>query len=200
MLFTADTWPGLASGAITVTFRAWSRSRAKVGAHHKVGDVVLEIDRIDRVAVGSITTADARRAGFDTRQAVIRMLERRAELDHDAVIYRVEFHRVGSFRAITGADEATPGAEELAAVAIRLEQLDRASRVGPWTTTTLRAIADRPGTVSTELAHELGRERPAFKLDVRKLKRLGLTESLTVGYDLTPKGTAVLRHLEGPTP
>ena len=34
-----------------------------------------------------------------------------------------------------------------------------------------------------------------FKTDVRKLKELGLTESLEVGYRLSPRGEAVLRAL-----
>jgi hypothetical protein len=38
----------------------------------------------------------------------------------------------------------------------------------------------------------VGRERPAFKTDVRKLKRLGLTISLDVGYRLSPRGEAFL--------
>jgi hypothetical protein len=38
----------------------------------------------------------------------------------------------------------------------------------------------------------MGYDRPAFKLDVRKLKRLGLTESLEVGYRLSPRGRAYL--------
>ena len=46
--------------------------------------------------------------------------------------------------------------------------------------------------VSTALAELLGRERPALKTDVRKLKRLGLTESLEVGYELSPRGRAFL--------
>ncbi len=41
-------------------------------------------------------------------------------------------------------------------------------------------------------AGELGRERLPFKADVRKLKRLGLTESLDVGYRLSPRGRAYL--------
>jgi hypothetical protein len=36
-------------------------------------------------------------------------------------------------------------------------------------------------------------ERQAFKLNVRKLKELGLTESLEVGYRLSPLGEAFLR-------
>jgi hypothetical protein len=35
-------------------------------------------------------------------------------------------------------------------------------------------------------------ERAPFKLDVRKLKRLGLTESLEVGYRLSPRGRAFI--------
>jgi hypothetical protein len=38
----------------------------------------------------------------------------------------------------------------------------------------------------------MGRERLAFKTDVRKLKALGLTESLPVGYRLSPRGEAWL--------
>jgi hypothetical protein len=32
----------------------------------------------------------------------------------------------------------------------------------------------------------------SFKRDVRKLKELGLTESLEVGYRLSPRGAALL--------
>ena len=44
-----------------------------------------------------------------------------------------------------------------------------------------------------DLADELGRERLPFKTDVRKLKNLGLTISLDVGYRLSPRGEAYLR-------
>ncbi len=48
--------------------------------------------------------------------------------------------------------------------------------------------------MSTELAAEVGRPRPDFKLDVRKLKKLGLTHSLEVGYELSPRGEEFLRR------
>ena len=35
-------------------------------------------------------------------------------------------------------------------------------------------------------------ERMAFKADVRKLKELGLTHSLPVGYEISPRGRAYL--------
>ena len=71
----------------------------------------------------------------------------------------------------------------------RLQRLDTASKVGPWTAQTLDIIRRRPGVVSTLLAAELGRDRFPFKADVRKLKRLGLTHSLDVGYQLSRLGS-----------
>jgi hypothetical protein len=59
----------------------------------------------------------------------------------------------------------------------------------------LRAIEARPGVLAAKLARSLGRPRDEFKRDVRKLKNLGLTFSLEIGYRLTPKGEALLASL-----
>jgi DNA-binding IclR family transcriptional regulator len=61
---------------------------------------------------------------------------------------------------------------------------------GPWTATTLDVIGRSPGTVSTVLADEVGVDRATFKRRVRQLKELGFTESLEVGYRLSPRGEA----------
>ena len=45
---------------------------------------------------------------------------------------------------------------------------------------------------AADLAATFGRETQPFKLDVRKLKNLGLTLSLEVGYRLSPRGEAYL--------
>ena len=73
--------------------------------------------------------------------------------------------------------------------------MDRRARDGAWTRATLRAIAARPGVLAAHLARSLGRPRDEFKRDVRKLKNLGLTFSLEIGYRLTPKGQALLAQL-----
>jgi hypothetical protein len=70
----------------------------------------------------------------------------------------------------------------------RLDRLDGASSHGAWTAATLAVIAERPGVRAADLAASLGRERAPFKLDVRKLKALGLTLSLDIGYQLSPRG------------
>jgi hypothetical protein len=56
----------------------------------------------------------------------------------------------------------------------------------------LAAINAEPGRRAGDLAAAAGRETLPYKLDVRKLKALGLTISLPVGYRLSPRGGAYL--------
>ena len=71
--------------------------------------------------------------------------------------------------------------------------LRRASSAhGPWTRATLAVIAANPACRAADLAAALGRERDDWKRDVRKLKELGLTISLEVGYELSPRGQLTL--------
>ena len=84
--------------------------------------------------------------------------------------------------------------EKVAEIDRRLDRMDRAADT-PWTRETLRLIAARPGIVSTELAAGMGLERLYFKQRVRRLKELGLTESLEVGYRLSPRGQTYLEAI-----
>jgi len=110
-------------------------------------------------------------------------------------VWRVDFVYRGRDDRIERREQAELGPDDLAQLRARLDRLDRASPSGPWTRTTLRLIERYPGVVSTALARHAGQERPAFKLNVRKLKELGLTESLEIGYRLSPRGEALLRAL-----
>jgi hypothetical protein len=83
--------------------------------------------------------------------------------------------------------------DEVARVATRLARLDAASRRGPWTMTVLHLIARRPGVRAADLAASTGVDTKWLKGNVRKLKELGLTESLAVGYRLSPRGRVFLR-------
>ena len=70
--------------------------------------------------------------------------------------------------------------------------MDARSAHGPWAWATLAAIAERPAVRAPDLAASFGRETAPFKTDVRRIKALGLTHSLPVGYELSPRGRAVL--------
>ena len=69
----------------------------------------------------------------------------------------------------------------------------RLERWGPWAIEYLETIARQPGVRAPDLAAGFGMETHAFKLRVRRLKELGLTESLRIGYRLSPRGEAFLR-------
>jgi hypothetical protein len=77
----------------------------------------------------------------------------------------------------------------------RLARFDAASRSGAWTQAALLLIARRPAVLASRLAKELGQATVEFKRNVRKLKELGLTESLEVGYRLSPRGCRLLELL-----
>jgi hypothetical protein len=187
MLFRQADLAAIAAGEVTVAFRRWKRPMAKAGGRQQTAVGVLAFDSVDRV--DDITPADARRAGFPDPAAAWAMLRGR-----DGDLYRIAFRLAGPDPRIALRENAALTQADRADIAARLARLDRASSHGPWTEATLRAIADAPGTRAADLAERFGRERLPFKADVRKLKALGLTESLEVGYRLSPRGRA---YLEG---
>jgi hypothetical protein len=192
VLFSADAWPGLADGSITLTFRAWTSPQARAGGRYRVGGMLLEATDVRQVTVGSITDDEARRAGAADAAAV------RARLklaDADQLVWRVELLHVGQDDRIERRNAGALSPDEVSDLRARLDHLDRRSSTGPWTRSTLRLIEKYPGVVSTVLARHADQERPVFKLNVRKLKEIGLTESLMTGYRLSPRGEAVLRAL-----
>ena len=198
MLFSIDAHAGVASGEITVTFRRWTRAQVKVGGHYKVGDAVLEVDAVDQVRVRDISDDDIPRAGEADRAALHARLKRGTKhpVTDDEIVWRIAFHPTGLTDARTLLAASSDLTDDDVAVINRsLDRLDRAAAGGPWTRAVLALIDERPGVVSTELAAIRGMERAPFKLDVRKLKKLGLTDSLEVGYRLSPRGRAFLDRM-----
>ena len=183
MLFPNRMHDGLRDGSITLTFRNWKRPQAKVGGRYRTGGGDLVVESIESVRSGEITDADARRAGSSST---------RPHCDGRCAGATTSRCCASPFAASNR--HARPPAPSLDDEEIdrRLDRLDSSSATGPWTRATLDVIARRPAVRAGDLAAELGRERLAFKADVRKLKRLGLTESLDVGYRLSPRGRAYL--------
>jgi hypothetical protein len=183
----------VADGTVTLTFRRWKRPQVVAGRTYRTAAGRIVVDAIDVVDPARIATGDARRAGFATRAELL------AELrgTDDLPTYRIRFHAADGPdpRAELAADGALD-AVEVEVIRGRLDRLDRASSHGPWTIAVLRAIAARPATRAADLAASFGRETQPFKHDVRKLKNLGLTLSLEVGYRLSPRGDAYLAAVD----
>ena len=190
MLFRPSTLKGIADGKVTRAYRKWDRPRVKVGGRQRTPAGVVAFDAVEPVARDSLTDDDARAAGLADLDELLQLVDRRTE----GTIYRIDLRLAGPDPRVA-LRRSVPGSAELAELRRRLDRLDRASRHGPWTLAVLRAIGDNPGLRAADLAATFGRERDPFKLDVRKLKELGLTESLRPGYRLSRRGQAVLDEL-----
>jgi len=190
MLFPPATLSAIAEGRVDLAFRRWDQPRVKPGARQRTGIGVIGFESVEPVAREQVSREDARRAGFASRDELLAFLDRRAT----GTIYRVRLQLVGPDPR-TVLRELLPDESETAEIDRRLTRLDRASRQGPWTRAVLEAIGAQPGVRASDLASQFGRERMPFKLDVRKLKELGLTESLKIGYRLSPRGQAILARL-----
>jgi hypothetical protein len=190
LLFQKRFHEGLVSGAVTVTFRRWEKPHVKVGGRYRCHPIgVLEVDAVETVRAGDIDEADARRAGFADREELLEYLRGRGRLDARTEVFRVALHHGGDGDRVSIALDDRLTREDVAAIRARLARLDRDA---PWTARTLRLIARHPRVAASRLAARLGRETLPFKVDVRKLKKLGLTQSFEVGYELSPRGRAYL--------
>jgi hypothetical protein len=190
MLFGKELWERLADGTVTVAYRRWKRPTVTEGGTLRTAVGVLAIDEVVAVPEDSLTEADARQAGY----ASLDGLRRTFRPGPGRRLHRIAFHHVGADPRERLREEAV-GDEELAGLAARLDRLDAAGADGPWTRSLLGAIDRWPGLGSGDLAERLGDDRPRLKRRVRRLKELGLTESLPTGYRISPRGRSAIARL-----
>ena len=189
MLFTKPFKERIRRGELTLTFRRWKRPQAKPGGLYKLPpEGAVRVTSVDVVEASDITDAEAKLAGHADRAETLAALGA-----GDSAIYRVAFEYVapGQIPAPTH-----PPADE---IIDRLHATDRRAK-RPWAVATLSLIANNPARRAADLAATLGFETAPFKANVRRLKALGLTESLEVGYRATDLGQDVLQALQSESP
>ncbi len=186
MLIPKPHLDGIRDGKVDLIFRRWTRPSVKSGGTQLTRIGRLRLGTVAIVTLRTVSEAEARRAGYASRAELLSRLR-----DGEGDVYRIEVAGVEADPRVA-LRAAKPSPAELADLVARLDRLDRASSHGPWTTQTLALIAANPAVRAIELAARVGREKLPFKVDVRKLKALGLTESLEKGYRLSPRGAAVL--------
>lgn len=190
MLFKAPVLNAIAEGRVTCAFRRWRRPTVRAGGTLMTSVGVLAIEAVDRVAPETVTDEAARAAGYPSRQALL------GDLAGDAPLYLILFKLEGEDPRRALRIDDSPAALDAAEAALARLDARRA-----WTRQTLGLVAENPGVRAADLAARLGRDTQAFKADMRKLKALGLTESLEVGYRLSRRGEALLsRHITKASP
>jgi hypothetical protein len=186
---------GLNDGTITVAFRRWQRVQVVAGHHYRTGTGMVAAVSVDVVTPDGITLAQAQAAGYPGPAELL------ADLRGDPALplYVIRFRKLTEPDPRDVLRTAPLTDADAAALAGRLARMDRGKH-GPWTTAFLQLIAERPEVNSIHLAEALGWERFEFKLQVRRLKALGLTISYRIGYRLSPRGEAYLTWLHAHNP
>ena len=192
MLFRREFLQGIRDGTISLAFRSWRRPSVRGGGTLLTPVGQLGIRSVTPIDPNRISTADARRAGYESRDVLLAELRRRT----DGEVFRIELGSLRPDPRIALREAAKPTAAEAREVCEKLRRLDSRATEGEWTLRTLEAIRSNPGVRAGDLCSLVGQEKKRFKLNVRKLKSLGLTESLETGYRLSPRGDAVLRALQ----
>lgn len=187
MLFKKPILEGIAAGTVTLAFRRWTRPSVKVGGTLKTAVGVLRFEAVDVIDEAAISVRDAKRAGFASREALLQDLG----AEEGRTLYRIAFKRTGDDPRIALRKDTALDADARADLEKRLARYDAAA-ARPWTMAALQLIAEHPTVAAVELARRLRTEKDTFKINVRKLKGLGLTESLETGYRLSPRGKAFL--------
>ena len=188
MLFRQDVLQGIVEGRVTLAFRRWRRAPPADGSTLRSPAGVIRLDRVTVIDDGDITPSDVRRTGMS-------VAELRTSIAGEGTLLRIELHLSGGDPRVA-LRERRPERAEIETIVATMTKIDAAS-ITPWTTRYLQLIADQPAIVSRVLAPQVHADVPRFKRRVRQLKELGLTESLEVGYRLSPRGRAVLERLVG---
>ena len=182
MLFRQDALDRIRDGRISVVFRRWERARVRAGTRLRTMIGVVEVLAV--APIKRISAADARAAGYPSATAATADLP-----DKAGHVYRIEVAYAGDDPRV--ALRAAADLPDFPALVARLDRMDATGVRGPWTRRVLAVIAERPAVRAGDLWAGLGYpDMLTFKRDVRRLKELGLTESLPVGYRLSPRGEA----------
>jgi hypothetical protein len=94
--FSRELRDDVIGGDITVSIRLWRRPQAKAGHRYPVGPVQIEIDSVELIPFSSVTAADLRRSGEPDRETLRRRAAHAGPIADDTLVYRLEFHVVGS--------------------------------------------------------------------------------------------------------
>jgi hypothetical protein len=181
---------GIRDGTVTVLFRRWRRRQVTPGSVYRTAAGRVIVESVNEVSPDRIRQADALAAGYRTVAEAVADL--RGDESDPVYLLRLRYVDEPDPREAL-ANDADLSTSDIDEIRRRLARMDRSATRGPWTEETLDIIRRRPAVRAGDLAEELGRDMLPFKVDVRKLKNLGLTLSLEKGYRISPRGEAYLR-------
>lgn len=187
MLIKRSILERIQRGEVTLQFRRWQRRTVKPGGTLKTRIGVLRIGAIRAVDPDSVSDGAARSGGF----ADARDFRRWLDTTSGGTLESIEVSYLGTDPSTELRLDTDLSSADLQSIAARLDRMDDRSTIGAWTARAMALIEAHPGRPAEALAREMGLEKTKLKPRIRRLKALGLTESLEVGYRLSPRGRMV---------
>lgn len=191
MLFKQKHLEGIKSGKITLAFRRWKKLGVKPGSHIKTSVGIIRINTIEEISLSQILDDEAKSAGLKDAASLVALLGKQDE----GQVYRIGVQFDSEDPRVELRETEELGEADFVEIQKELLNLDKHSKTGKWTGKVLEAIKENPRLKAADLAVLVKREKEWLKLNVRKLKGLGLTISHEPGYSISPRGEAYLAKL-----
>lgn len=192
MLFKKKFLTLIENGKICTAFRKWSRPSVRESGTLLTPVGQLRIQSIDKIEYSQITEGEIFQAGYQNRQELDKELAFKDKGD----IYKIHFELERADPRIKLRANTDILNDEMNEIISKLKRYDTSGKIKNWTFKVLEILDREPGKYAIEYATKLGYEKEWFKMNIRKLKNLGLTISLSNGYDISPRGKVVLKELK----
>ena len=191
MLIKQKHLEAIKAGKISLAFRKWKKLSVKPNEIFKTDVGRIKIGAVRMILLEDITLEDAQKAGFASDDSLKKLLSEQK----DGTIYQIEVSFLEVKKVVIENDFGKLEQAEYLVLKEALETLDKKSKVGKWTRKTLQLIAEHPHVKAADLAVLAKKEKEWLKVNVRKLKSLGLSESHEPGYSLTELGFRYLNSI-----
>ena len=190
MIFKVHQLKEIKGGTITVAFRRWEKANVKKGSTMKTAVGVIRVTDVEQIKENSITKADATKAGYESVNSLLKALNKIAS----GSVYKVKLKYESEDPRIELREKTDLADEDFKKLMAKLDRLDKTR--GPWVLIVMKLIKRYPERRAGDLAEIMKMDKLDFKVNVRKLKNLGLTISHEIGYSLSPLGDVVLDRFQ----
>ena len=192
MLFKKRFLTLIETGEIQTAFRKWTRPSVSESGTLLTPVGQLRIMSINKVEYSQITEEEIVQAGYRNRKELDKELAFKDKGD----MYKIDFKLERADPRIELRENTKIPTDEMNEILGKLTRYDTRGKIKNWTFKVLELVDSEPGKYAIEYSTRLGYEKEWFKLNIRKLKNLGLTISLRDGYEISPRGKVVLKKLK----
>ena len=190
MIFKVHQLKGIKAGTITLAFRRWDKPNVKKGSTMKTAVGVIRVTDVEQIKENSITKADATKAGYESVEQLLKALDKVTS----GSVYKIKLKYESEDPRIELREQTDVSDEEFRKLKAKLDRLDKTR--GPWVLIVMKLIKRYPERRAGDLAEIMQMDKLDFKVNVRKLKNLGLTISHEIGYSISPLGDIVMERLQ----